>query len=375
MLIGMTEATTKMPRQRDDDRRAADDQRHARGDERAEDDRQGERRQRQRDDLAPPQVRLGDGLDVAVERRPAGQLDVEARAPAAGARAGSAARRASRPAAGRGRRCRRRCGRRPRPGAATRRCETTRATCGARRRRRAIAAAAAASNAGVPGLERRAARRRRRAPTAATPELGLEERLGPGRFEVVEDEPAGAELARGPAARTGARPGAGRPTRRRPTTRDARRSGRGARRGSRLGFASDSTTDEERDSSYPRRLGDHFRRVGLLLASARAALPGRLPAADPVRDLGGHRHPDDLHHPALGDDRRGRLDAGSARSRTRTRSSCSRSCSSAGRSSSGSASSSCPHTGANSPYGGIGLIALFSGFFIMMGFLWAVIGE
>ena len=34
-----------------------------------------------------------------------------------------------------------------------------------------------------------------------------------------------------------------------------------------------------------------------------------------------------------------------------------------------------PHTGANSPYGGIGLVALFSGFFIMMGFLWAVIGE
>ncbi len=34
-----------------------------------------------------------------------------------------------------------------------------------------------------------------------------------------------------------------------------------------------------------------------------------------------------------------------------------------------------PHTGANSPYGGIGLIGLFSGFFIMMGLLWAVIGE
>lgn len=34
-----------------------------------------------------------------------------------------------------------------------------------------------------------------------------------------------------------------------------------------------------------------------------------------------------------------------------------------------------PHQGANSPYGGIGLIALFSGFFIMMGFLWSVIGE
>ena len=34
-----------------------------------------------------------------------------------------------------------------------------------------------------------------------------------------------------------------------------------------------------------------------------------------------------------------------------------------------------PHTGANSPYGGIGLIALFTWFFIMMGFLWAVIGD
>jgi hypothetical protein len=34
-----------------------------------------------------------------------------------------------------------------------------------------------------------------------------------------------------------------------------------------------------------------------------------------------------------------------------------------------------PHQGASSPYGGLGLIALFSGFFIMMGFLWSVIGE
>ena len=34
-----------------------------------------------------------------------------------------------------------------------------------------------------------------------------------------------------------------------------------------------------------------------------------------------------------------------------------------------------PHTGSNSPYGGLGLIALFTGFFIMMGFLWSVIGE
>jgi hypothetical protein len=34
-----------------------------------------------------------------------------------------------------------------------------------------------------------------------------------------------------------------------------------------------------------------------------------------------------------------------------------------------------PHVGASSPYGSLGLIALFSGFFIMMGLLWAVIGE
>ena len=34
-----------------------------------------------------------------------------------------------------------------------------------------------------------------------------------------------------------------------------------------------------------------------------------------------------------------------------------------------------PHPGANSPYGALGLVALFTGFFIMMGLLWAVIGE
>ena len=34
-----------------------------------------------------------------------------------------------------------------------------------------------------------------------------------------------------------------------------------------------------------------------------------------------------------------------------------------------------PHEGAGSPYGALGLIALFSGFFIMMGLLWSVIGE
>ena len=34
-----------------------------------------------------------------------------------------------------------------------------------------------------------------------------------------------------------------------------------------------------------------------------------------------------------------------------------------------------PHSGASTPYGALGLIMMFSGFFIMMGFLWSVIGE
>jgi hypothetical protein len=34
-----------------------------------------------------------------------------------------------------------------------------------------------------------------------------------------------------------------------------------------------------------------------------------------------------------------------------------------------------PHEGASSPYGALALIAMFTGFFIMMGFLWAVIGD
>ena len=138
-------------RQRHDHRRAADHERHAGRDHRAEHQQQGQRRQRERDDLASPQVRLGHGLDVAVERRATGQLHRQGRTPAGGARAGSAGRRASRRPAGRGRRRRRRCGRRPRPGAAQ---------AGARRpgRRAArsamsrVASAAAASNAGVPAV-------------------------------------------------------------------------------------------------------------------------------------------------------------------------------------------------------------------------------
>ena len=86
------------------------------------------------------------------------------------------------------------------------------------------------------------------------------------------------------------------------------------------------------------------------------------------------RDHDDLHHPAVGDDGRGRLDLGPQDHEPE-------------REVPvhvpvhrwavvfGIGLQLVPHTGANSPYGGIGLIALFSGFFIMMGFLWAVIGE
>jgi hypothetical protein len=34
-----------------------------------------------------------------------------------------------------------------------------------------------------------------------------------------------------------------------------------------------------------------------------------------------------------------------------------------------------PHEGASSPYGGLALIFMFSGFFVMMGLLWAAIGD
>lgn len=34
-----------------------------------------------------------------------------------------------------------------------------------------------------------------------------------------------------------------------------------------------------------------------------------------------------------------------------------------------------PQEGANTPYGGLGLIAMFSGFFITMGLIWSIVGE
>ena len=61
--------------QRHEHRRPADRERHARGDHRAEDQQEGQTGEGQGDELAPPEVVLRDRLDVAVEGRPAGQLD------------------------------------------------------------------------------------------------------------------------------------------------------------------------------------------------------------------------------------------------------------------------------------------------------------
>ena len=75
MLIGTNEATTKIAGERDEDGRAADGERHAGGDEAAEDEQQGERGERQRDELRAAEVALGHRLDVAVERRAAADPD------------------------------------------------------------------------------------------------------------------------------------------------------------------------------------------------------------------------------------------------------------------------------------------------------------
>ena len=63
----------------DEDGRSTDDDRNAGGDQAAEDEQQRQRGQRQRDELASLQVVLGEHLDVAVERRAAGEVDLVAR--------------------------------------------------------------------------------------------------------------------------------------------------------------------------------------------------------------------------------------------------------------------------------------------------------
>ncbi len=64
--------------QRDEHRQSANDHRHARGHDAAEDEQERDRGERQADELAPTEVILRDRLDVPVERGTAGQRDVEA---------------------------------------------------------------------------------------------------------------------------------------------------------------------------------------------------------------------------------------------------------------------------------------------------------
>ena len=179
-------------RERDDDRRPADDERNAGGDDRSEHEQERDRRQGQRDDLAPLEVRFRHVLDVAVERRPAGDLDSQP------GRVGEALDDAGQ----RGRRVVRRDREEddvvggPAVGRHLARRERVRKDADDVRRRRHVL-----DRLGRGGLELRRAgcqrvavvddddRRRRRV------ELLLQQRLRPGRFEVVEDEAAGPERA------------------------------------------------------------------------------------------------------------------------------------------------------------------------------------
>ena len=296
-----------------------------------------------------------DGLDVAVERRPAGELRRRARAGGRGARRipGSAAGESSGAIAA-GRRRRTRCGRRPRPGAA-------RACAGRPGRRTARSATSAIASRGRrlerrrPGEQRVAVeddddRRRRRA------ELVLEERLRPGRLEVVEDEPAGPQRARRRAARTAARP-AGRPPRRRRSHQRRRTANRPsaangpAGRSTRARFGGGSTCRVACYRSAADRAAGPAERDRPLVASGRRLEPHEGPGAA-VHDLllatrrvrSGHgphradaRDPRPLDVLGRGADGLSRFDDPPRRA-----GSCSPPCSSAGRWSSGSASSSSP---------------------------------
>ena len=78
MLIGVTDATRKIAASATTTAVPPTTSGTPAATARPEDDQQREGGQRQRDELAAPQVRLRHGLDVAVERRAAGQLDRQA---------------------------------------------------------------------------------------------------------------------------------------------------------------------------------------------------------------------------------------------------------------------------------------------------------
>ncbi len=176
--------------ERDDDRRPADDERNAGRHDRTEHEQERNRRQRQRDDLAPLEVRLRHVLDVAVERRPAGDLDADPGR--VGEALDDAGQRGGR-VVGRDREEHDVVGRAAIGGDLARR-ERVREDANDVRRVWHVA-----DRRGGRRLELRRAGRQRVAVVddddrrGRRLELRLEQRLRPGRFEVVEDEAAGAE--------------------------------------------------------------------------------------------------------------------------------------------------------------------------------------
>ena len=77
MLIGVMPATTKIAARATSTAAPPTASGTRRGDDRSEHEQQRDRRERQRDELAAAEVGLGHGLDVAVERGAAGELDLE----------------------------------------------------------------------------------------------------------------------------------------------------------------------------------------------------------------------------------------------------------------------------------------------------------
>ncbi len=178
--------------QGDDDRRTADDERHARRHDGPEHHDQGERRQRQGDEFAPAKVRLGHGLDVAVERGATGELHLQAR---------GLAQALAQDRQGFGRIVRRQVQEHDVVGGVAigrdlaRRQQVGHDT-GHVRRGRDVADRGGCRQLELrrPGFEGGAAedddeRARREV------QLGLQEGLRAGRFQVVEDEPAGTQRA------------------------------------------------------------------------------------------------------------------------------------------------------------------------------------
>ena len=165
-------------------------------------------------------------------------------------------------------------------------CDTTRATCGALGMSR-IAPAAAASKAGVPassvGLLKTMTSADGGTPSSDSSSVLARADSRSSRMNPPALSWPGTCGANGMATSRSATHA--------PTTHHARRTTKRPSRSK--GVTAPNPTREPRP-----------RPPAHLLASPRAALPRGLPAADPVRDLRGRGHPDDLDHASIGDDRR-----------------------------------------------------------------------